>query len=351
MNLKQFNTMKVLHHWDTLNGILKGWNPTPISCEIDPSNLCNHDCVWCMYHDFKLQKNLMIPKKIMFKLIRELGKGRVKSVTFTGGGEPLTNPATIEGLYRVRKAGMEVGLVTNGGLMTRDVCKAVIDTCKFVRISLDAATQKTHNMLHKPKSPSKDNFNKILKNISTLVALRKKAKKDLTIGIAFLVHPLNYSEIYDAAKLAKKLGVDYIQIRPVFIPGKKPLEKMWPAVQELMEKAVELTDEKFHVFPILHRFDEVSKLDRTYTKCMGHALLGVVGADCHLYLCCQLRGNSRFSFGNLKKNSFFEIWNGKKRQEVMKRIDLNKCPPCRYNKYNELLDYLSDETKPHKNFL
>jgi hypothetical protein len=30
---------------------------------------------------------------------------------------------------------------------------------------------------------------------------------------------------------------------------------------------------------------------------------------------------------------------------------LEKCPPCRYTKYNELLDYLSDKVRPHKNFL
>jgi MoaA/NifB/PqqE/SkfB family radical SAM enzyme len=351
MNLKQFNPMKILNHWETLNAILKGWNPPPISCEIDPSNLCNHDCIWCMYHDFKQDKNMMIPTEIMFSLIHELAEGGVKSVTFTGGGEPLTNPATVEGLYKVKEVGMEVGLVTNGGLMVPEVSKAIVDTCKFLRISLDAATEKTHTSIHRPKNLSKDSFDKILNHISTLVDLKKNKKKDLTVGIAFLVHPLNYLEIYEAATLAKKLGVDYIQIRPVFIPKRKPLEKIWFAVQELMEKSMELIDSKFHVFPILHRFDEVSKVERTFARCLGHALLGVAGADCNLYLCCQLRGDPRFTFGNLKKETFFDIWKGKKRQEVIKRINLEKCPPCRYTKYNELLDYLSDKIRPHKNFL
>ena len=351
MNLKQFNPMKILNHWETLNAILKGWNPPPVSCEIDPSNLCNHDCIWCMYHNFKEEKNLMIPTKIMFNLIHELAKGGVRSVTFTGGGEPLTNPATVKGLYKVREAGMEAGLVTNGGLMVPEVCKTVVETCKFLRISLDSATTKTHTSIHKPKNLSKDNFDKIIENIKTLVDLRKRAKSDLTIGIAFLVHPLNYLEIYEAANLAKTLGADYIQIRPVFIPGKKLLIKIWDIVKELMEKSMELIDDKFHVFPILHRFDEVAKVERTFAHCLGHALLGVVGADSNVYLCCQLRGDPKFCFGSLEEKSFFEIWNSKKRQEIMKRINLEKCPPCRYTKYNELLDYLDDDIRPHKNFL
>lgn len=351
MDLRQFNPLKILNHWETLNLILEEKNPPPVSCEIDPSNLCNHDCIWCMYRDFKNEKNVFIPREIMFKLINELGESGVKSITFTGGGEPLTNPATVEGLSKVREAKMEVGLVTNGGLMTPDVCKTVVQTCMFLRVSLDAATAGTHTSVHRPKDSSRDNFKRILENISMLVDLKKKAKKNLSIGIAFLVHPLNYFEIYEAANLAKKLGVDYIQIRPVFVPGKKVLKKMWSGVQELMEKSMGLIDSKFSVFPILHRFDEVARVERTYTRCLGHALLGVVAADCNVYICCQLRGYPGFSFGNLKQKSFFEIWRSKEREEVIKRIDLNTCPPCRYNKYNELLDYLGDKVRPHQNFL
>lgn len=351
MDLRQFNPMKILNHWETLNLILDEKNPPPVSCEIDPSNLCNHDCIWCMYHDFKNEKNMFIPSEIMFKLIDELGQRGVKSITFTGGGEPLTNPATVEGLSKVREAQMEVGLVTNGGLMTADVCKTVVQTCMFLRVSLDAARPSTHASVHRPKDLSRDNFDQILQNISTIVDLKKKVNRNLSIGIAFLVHPLNYFEIYEAANLAKKLGADYIQIRPVFIPGKQVLKKMWLTVQELMEKSMELIDGQFSVFPILHRFDEVARVERTYTRCLGHALLGVVAADCNAYICCQLRGFPRFSFGNLKEKSFFEIWQSKERKEVIKRIDLNSCPPCRYNKYNELLDYLGDKIRPHKNFL
>lgn len=351
MNLKQFNPMKVLNHWSTLNAILEGWNPPPISCEIDPSNLCNHDCVWCMYCDFKERKNTDLSDGAMRNLIDELAEGGVKSVTFTGGGEPLANPNTPKAMYKALNAGMEVGLVTNGGLMEGETSETIAETCKFVRISLDAATAETHNTVHRPKNRVKDNFNEIVNNIRRLVELRRNREGKFTIGIAFLVHPFNYFEIHDVAILAKGLGVDYIQLRPVFVPGAQPLINIWDLVRKTMWNAMELTDDKFKVFPILHRFDEMTRVERAFESCQGHALLGVVGADSNVYLCCQLRGNPEFSFGSLKKESFFEIWHGKQRQEVMKRINLEKCPPCRYTKYNELLDYLGDKLRPHKNFL
>lgn len=351
MNLKQFNPMKVLNHWSTMNAILSGWNPPPVSCEIDLSNRCNHRCIWCMYKDFKKERNVMMPTKTVMTLIDDLSEAGVKSVTFTGGGEPLTSPDVIPVLYKAKNSGLEVGLVTNGGLMNHKISKTIIKTCNFVRISLDAAIEYTHSTIHKPKDLTRDNFNEIIKDIKTLVEMRKKTENILTIGIAFLVHPKNYGEIYSATELAKEIGVDYIQLRPVFIPGSQPLVSIWQVVKESMQKAMELADDEFHVFPILHRFDEMAKVERTFSQCRGHALLGVVGADSNVYLCCQLRGNPEFSFGSLEKESFFEIWHGKRRQEVIRRINIEKCPPCRYTKYNELLDYLSDKRRPHKNFL
>lgn len=351
MNLKQFNPMKVLNHWETLNAILEGWNPPPVSCEIDLSNRCNHNCIWCMYEDFKKEKNVTLPTKMVMKLIDDLAEMGTKSVTFTGGGEPLMSPDIVPALYKAKNLGLEVGLVTNGGLMAPEISKAIVETCNFVRISLDAATPKIHNETHRPADRIEDNFDGIVQNIKTLVNMRKSWETDLTIGVAFLVHPLNYFEINDAAELSKKIGVDYIQIRPVYIPNKEILIMKWEHVKELMELSMGLTDDKFKVFPILHRFDEMAKVDRTFSRCRGHALLGVVGADSNVYLCCQLRGNPEFSFGSLEKESFFEIWHNGDRQETIKRINVEKCPPCRYTKYNELLDYLSDKERAHKNFL
>lgn len=351
MNLKQFNPMKILNHWFTLKGILKNWNPPPISVEIDPSNVCNHDCVWCMFEEFKKKKPAMLPTKTMLALITELAEGGVKSVTFTGGGEPLMNPGTLDALNEAYKNGLEVGLVTNGGYLTPYVAKIAVRTCSFVRISLDAATETTHYTTHRPKNPGRDDFTTIVKNIKTLVAMRNDAKSNLTIGIAFLVHPHNYFEISSATHLAKVLGTDYIQIRPVYIAGFKPALEMRDLIEREIKRAVAMADKNFAVFPILHRFDEMSEIDRTFTRCLAHSLLGVVGADSNLYLCCQLRGDPRFSFGSLERDSFFDIWRSKQRQQVIKCINLEKCPPCRYIKYNEILDYLSDKERAHKNFL
>ncbi|MFH1201761.1 MAG: radical SAM protein [Candidatus Omnitrophota bacterium] len=349
-NINQFNPAKILSHRVILNKLAKGKKIYPVTCELDPSNLCNHNCIWCMYANFKKEKPKLMPRKIMFNLIRELGQMHVKSIIFTGGGEPLMNPATLGAIRYAKELKMEVGLVTNGGLMTEGCCREIIKNCTFVRISLDATDRRSHASLHRPKDLSQDNFDKIIENLKYLVRLRKD-KKSPTIGIAFLVHPLNYSQIYQATKLAKDVGVDYIQIRPVYIPGKKILERMMPKIEGLVLKSLKLSDKNFSVIPMLHRFDEMSAFERNYSSCVAHNLIAAVGADCLVYLCCQLKGDPRFSFGSLKEKSFSQIWNSQKREKIINRINLHKCPPCRLNKYNELIHFLGQKEALHKNFL
>lgn len=350
MKMRQFNPLKILNHWENVKKIIAGENPPPITCEIDPSNLCNHQCSWCMYEEFKMERPQLIPKETLLRLVKELGEGGVKSVIFTGGGEPLTHPDSLLAMALAKDKGMKVGLVTNGGLLTNEIDERIVDICSFIRISLDAATKKNHAKLHKPKNVN--NFQNIVNNIKHIAELkRQRSKVAPTVGIAYLVHPENYKEIYDAAVLSKEIGCDYIQIRPVYLPGQKIPKHIKEETQNLMIKALSLAGKRFNVIPVLHRFDEMSRLEREYSACLAHALVGIIAADGEVYVCCQLKGNPDFSIGSIKNMSFWNVWNGPKRKEVIKRIDLARCPPCRLNRYNELMDYLADKDKQHVDFL
>jgi len=352
MKMRQFNPLKILNHWENVEKIIAGENPPPITCEIDPSNLCNHQCIWCMFKEFNREKPQLIPKETLLRLVKELGEGGVKSVIFTGGGEPLTHPDCLLAMSLAKDKGMKVGLVTNGGLLNNEIDERIVDICAFIRISLDAATKKNHAKLHNPKNASVANFQNIVKNIKYIAELKRQGSRDTpALGIAYLVHPKNYKEIYDAAVLSKETGCDYIQIRPAYLPGQKVSKHIRQETQDSMIKALGLADKRFNVMPILHRFDEMSRLEREYSACLANALVGIIAADCEVYVCCQLKGNPDFSIGSIKNMSFWDIWNGPKRQEVIKRLDLAKCPPCRLNRYNELMDYLADKDKLHADFL
>jgi hypothetical protein len=62
-------------------------------------------------------------------------------------------------------------------------------------------------------------------------------------------------------------------------------------------------------------------------------------------------GIKEFSYGDLRKKSFKDIWNSEKRKEVIKRLNLSKCPPvCRNHDINKILFDISKKKK-HESFV
>ena len=351
MKFKQFSPMKLLHHLDYAKAIAQGKNVYPLSYEIDPSNLCNHGCIWCMYEDFMLEKKEMIRKEKLRSIVDEiLGLG-AQSITFTGGGDPLTHPETVELIPRIKHTGTSVAIITNGGLLDREKCWIMVENLSYIRISVDAASRATHEKLHCPKNQKNDNYDLILDNIAFLVEEKKRRKKVLQIGVGYLVHPDNVSEIYAFVENMKKIGVDYVQIRPVCNLQPDQRRIINTQSREQIEASVKLTDPDFNIFPMLTRFDEILWSERSYDVCYGHALVGIIAADSGVYLCCQLKGNPHALLGDLNENTFKEIWSSHQRKGVVENLDPNKCPPCRYNKYNEMLEYMAENDHVHAEFL
>lgn len=305
------------------------WKLPPTTVEIDPTNLCNNACIWCMYHDFRE----IVPESItldeMKSIIKQLSEFGVRSITFTGGGEPLCNKDVFPQAFHLAKAaGLQVGLVTNG-MFLGDYVKDIAETCRFVRVSLDAGTAKTHAYLH---GVPEHIFNDVLKNIQLLVG-------KVDTGLAFLVHPDNYTEVEKFCKIGASLGVSYVEVRPVLMPGLTLSNKIVDSVMEQLQRCRE-RNKNLKVFCRLERFEEVGTKTQPFSICLGTPLVGVISADMNVSLCCQWRGVSEYNFGNLKEQSFKDIWYGEKRRKIVESIDVSKCTPCRYRGYNRLLENL-----------
>jgi len=340
--LSPFFSAKSLVHWDRIKKIAEGEIPYPVSAEIDPSNLCNHRCEWCMFKAFKQKHPDSLSEELMISLIKELKDVGVKAITFTGGGEPLMNSSTRTVMLYCKSLGIECGLVTNGGLIDK-FSKTIGECCRFVRISLDAGSPETHKAVHNPASGL--NYQEILEEMKSL----KNAYPGLVVGASFLVCNKNYSEVYKASENVMKTGADYIQIRPV-IQG-ITLSQANVAQAQIFKAKKKLESENFKVYGIMHRFSEVIDMEKRFTKCRATPLITNIGADGNVYICCQLRGNPKFIIGNIKEKSFREIWSSKKHKNVINSINIEKCPVCRYIPYNELIEKIAVKDDVHRNFL
>ncbi len=342
-SLFQFDPFKFFYHAEAIMEFLQSGDvSSPITIDIDSSYSCNQNCTWCSFdylhsHVGKLNFDIfqkLIEDLVSFKKSSKPGNNghtpRVRSIIFSGGGEPTLNNSLDKMVDLCKLAEIKVGLYTNGTNITKSLENSLLEGSQFIRFSFEAPNEELYNQLHRPVN--KDNFKRVVTSIESLAAEKKKRGYGPTIGISFLVHPLNHLEIYNVAVLAKNLGVDYFQVKPV-------IKKAWEdqvldagfisRVRELYPKTRELADENFQVIIIEQKLSDIvdEHFGRNYEKCLGHYFSSVVMADGCVYLCVEHRGLEKYKIGDLKTNSFYEIWNSERRQEVIKNIDLNECQP------------------------
>lgn len=337
--INPFNGLKVLCWRDKIEEILDGKIPPPVAVEIDPSNLCTQSCDWCMFKEFKTRERKNLEPKIMFKLIEDFAEMQVKAITFTGGGEPLTNPSTPKAMLLAKRLGIQVGLVTNGDLLEKsEIIEAVIESCRYVRLSIDAGKDETHYRLKHPRST--DQLSRNLKSVHVLMSQGFTGD----VGVAFLIHPENYLELPLLIQQLEEFGASYLQVRPCL-------------GVEISSKAINYSRDvidsyrgKLPIYANFKRFDEI-RFGMKFEKCRATPLLGIVGADAKMYLCCQFRGNKNYVIGDLKKASFKEQWGSKKHTQVIGSVDIKKCPPCRYSNINQLIEDVFLKDKMHRNFI
>lgn len=345
-----FSEFKILNHFDRLAAVAQGRQAYPITVEIDPSNLCNHRCDWCV--SIEAHTGEKIAYEDFDALVGQLQALGVQSVVLKGGGEPTVHPEIQQMLRRLKRENFGIGMITNGSMPRPGTIDAILECADWVRISLDGADAATHQAIHGTKD-----FNKIVENIRQLAS---GATRTL-IGLNFVAERRNYTQIASFAAFGKSLGAAYVSIRAVFDPAHPLPEPVRRQMREGVKLAKTLEEPRFRVFTGNFSdayIDADPNQPFPHERCLGPNLIGVVGAEGEVYACCFLRGHKDFSFGNIHDQSFKEIWDSDKRQQVMQAVYEGKCGRLcnggmtanRYNNYNQILNYLARENKAHANF-
>lgn len=225
----------------------------------------------------------------------------------------------------------------------------------WLRVSLNAGTKETYIKVH--RCPESD-FDKVFKNLSNAVEIKKSNRLACTIGVQFLLLPQNCHEVTVLAERLKDVGVDYLTIKPY---SQHPLSSSsidkdfeYDEYQSLEEQLREITNGGLE---IIFRANAMSKLrkDRPYERCFGLPFFTYIDAVGDVYVCSAFLGDERFCYGNIYENSFSEIWEGERRRRVLRyvdtELDIARCrKACRLDEINRYLWELKHPA-PHVNFI
>jgi radical SAM protein with 4Fe4S-binding SPASM domain len=368
---------------DHLQGFLKTGDCYPLHMIVGLTDYCNQNCIWC-YSDYsthknvvldeggghylnikKAKKDLIIDSNRLMEIISEAKTEGLKAISLIGSGEPLLHPDFTRILYELQKMKIEVGIYSNGTQINSIQMEAILSCCKFFRFSIDAASFETYQKIHRENA----DFTHLLENVKRMVREKNKRGAQFpTIGAQFVTNQINYREIVDFVKMMKLLKVQYINYKPMM---ENPINKN-EIIQEMnIEQVIPLLlqaeayqDNEFIVYTKQDEFRTVINRNRGenagynnmeyYKKCYGNSFVSEILANGDMYLCVNLGGRRDSLIGNIYKNGLKEIWNSKRRKEVLKGIDLNKkCPAaCRMDPLNRILwDLKHPDPQIHLNFI
>lgn len=349
---------KIIYNADRLVDIKNTGDAYPVHMVVGVTDYCCHKCIFCNTEFATADKTRVhaIDKGVLLRFLREAKNVGLKAVTICGSGEPLIHPDIESILYGIHEIGLEIGIFTNASHMEKSVRKAIIETCTFVRCSVNASNGLEHEIVHQIKN----DFENVVSNIKKLVFEKRETGQQLpTIGTQFVFYEENYRSIVAATKMWKEVGVDYFEIKPLIEgEGSAVGNKVFPAnkseaVKEQMEIAKAEENDCYRVYAKYNQY--LSTLDektRKYHICYGHALDPNLWSDGNMFICSN-QEHEKDIIGNIYESSFMEIWHGDKRKQRIQQIKVNECPRgCRCDPINEKIwDYLYPDKLLHPNFI
>lgn len=284
---------------------------TPFSIQIEPTRACNFCCVYCLHSttDFNSKfENLSIESFKQFQKEVKLFPQKLKTLTFSGLGEPLLNKDLAKMIEMAKEIASEVVVITNGSLLSAKKSEELIEAgLDVLRISIQGLNAEDYF----ETCGVKIDFEKFLNNIKYFYENRKQCK-------IYIKAP---DIILDSEEKKKQLNEIYGKIcNDIIIQNISPIQigVDYESLKNSYTKTV---------------YNE--EISQNSMVCPLPFYTMLISTNGQVAPCCS----PIKKIGNIFEESIYEIWNGNVLKNL--RIDfLNKkwqeipiCQRCNYPIY------------------
>ncbi len=331
---------------------MKGENIYPIEVEISPSGACNHRCVFCAVDYIGYQPDFL-DKDIILRDIAKMGQKGLKSVICSGEGEPLLNKNMPDIANGIKACGVDVAMSSNGALFTKDKAKECLGAFTWIRFSVASMERESYDKIQRGKP---GDLEKVKENLTEAVGIKRDQKLKTTLGVQCLLLPDNMAQLPDMARQCREIGVDYLTIKPYsqHLHSENTFQIDYEAMLALENEVKQYETDRFSVYFRANAMKKVHQ-EKSYRQCLGLPFMTHIDAKGNVWPCVAHIGTKEFCYGNIYEQSFEEIWEGTRRQEILHqlhKLDINKVcrEACRLDEINRYLDDLKNPGE-HVNFI
>lgn len=245
-------------------------------------------------------------------------------------GEPFLNRDIFDCIAYARAKNMYVCSSTNGHFLSEEnILKTIGSGLNKLIIPLDGTDQQTYEQYRIEGS-----FQQVIDGIQDFVRIRRQMKtKKPKLEIQFLVLKSNEHQIKEIKLLGKKLGADKVKLKTAqfyhyehgnpLIPENQRYNRYRQQPREMKTKFsnFQLFESSNLQIPSAHQ--HITNKNPLSNRCFRMWGSCVITWDGKVVPCCYDK-NADHCMGDLTKNSFRDIWNGKKYQDFRNQIVINR---------------------------
>jgi len=315
----------------------------PWQIDLDFTNSCNQNCFYCNSEQFRKEK----PKNQEFKLFQQLinqlsvwhtvsnrSYGRLANIILSGGGEPTLYPNYEKLVENAIDLGFKLAMNTNGINLDKllNIPTQKLKQFSYIGLDIDSAVEETYLQIRKPNNSSIPHF----QNVKQVAKEFGQQGLNLDIKSLLMEQNTNKYEIDQLFEFAAVVNARMLHLRPLV------MNDTLFHISQQVESFIEESSKKYQVaFNISRQRHE----PRRYTRCHQFFLAPSFCSDGQIYLCCEYKGNPKFSIGSWLDSDWQKsVWFSKKHIELYNSFTVEKCKPCRPNPTNNKIQDFLDNT-------
>jgi mycofactocin radical SAM maturase len=289
----------------------------PVNVTWEISLKCNLRCVHCLSNSGDVVKDELNTAECI-KLIDELAAFKVFQVNI-GGGEPFIREDFIDLLDYSHNKGLVTCVSTNGTALDNRISKRLSSmNMLYLQVSLDGADEGTNDRIR-----GRGTYRKILDALGTL------ASNKVRFSINTVLTRINFTQLEALRAMAGEYGAELRVSR--FRPsgrGKTSKADLGPTPEQLETFAEWLerndlvrTGDSFFCLTSDHR------RHKGLDMCGAAKMTCCVSPDGNVYPCAFLQ-EPPFLSGNVRYESFREIWENSRVFNQFRNINVKSCVDC-----------------------
>jgi radical SAM protein with 4Fe4S-binding SPASM domain len=286
---------------------------------------------------------------VVRNVVRDLKSLGVKSIYLAGEGEPTMHPEFSTIVNEISNSGLSVAVSTNGALYGERMMESTLRNISWIRFSVDTIDCNTYENIHGVKAGQ---LRIVKENIARAVMYKIEKELKVDIGVQIVLTDETAKHLQATIEFFRVIGVDNIQIKPCHNhPNSKHQARMEPEKYDdlkAMAKSYETDD-----FTVVFRYRGMERLSepRDWKRCHGFDFYVLIDADGNVVPCNVFYHKPEFIYGNVYNETFYDIWNGSRRRDIIDKIEETNFEHC--GVYRCRLDvinrYLERVVNPERN--